>query len=757
MIEDLELRSLFKTESEEHLRLLEEGLLRLEGNPTDRKTLEEVFRGAHSLKGGAAMLGLRSIEQLAHGFEDVLNAARQGKVVLASGEIDRLCKQLDTMRRFVDEAVSDTPGDATSAHALMRIGGGDSTGLAVQAVPTLMAKDEIEKASDPPESDGVQAPTVTPDASSGRYRIDTMRVEPQKLDALMKQANELTVAKIHIARRLTQIEELMTLCEEWSREIFAAHHAIHANENGGGPHAGPQLTAAWLRRNRERIERLGALVNDLRTVAYEDSDRLDSVVTTLEESIRNIRLLPLATIFQLFPRMVRDLARDQAKEVQLIIEGGETTADKRILEEMKDPLMHMIRNAIDHGLETPEERQRCGKPRLGTIRLRARLTSSNLVIEVVDDGRGLDLERIKGTALKRGLRREEDFAAMTPAQIQALIFAPGFSTSPLVTDVSGRGVGLDVVSANVERLKGSIQVDSSLGYGCTLRICLPRALAATRVLIVMADRRPYALPIEYVYTTRLISSQEIFPIEEMETIVVDGKPVSLAPLSALLGISSPAAADKESKAPEPGRPRPCIILSVGEGQIGLFVDALLDEQEVVVKPHTAILKRVRNVSGATILGTGEVCMVLSPPDLLQSMRRRPARMAPQPSTPQPRQKKAILLVEDSITTRTQEKRILESAGYEVMAAVNGVDALQKLASRAFDAVVSDVEMPSMDGLTLTGRIRREPKYNELPIILVTSLASEEDKRRGIEVGANAYIAKPTFDQGLLLDTLRRFI
>jgi two-component system, chemotaxis family, sensor kinase CheA len=273
----------------------------------------------------------------------------------------------------------------------------------------------------------------------------------------------------------------------------------------------------------------------------------------------------------------------------------------------------------------------------------------------------------------------------------------------------------------------------------------------------MADRRSYALPIEYVHTTRLVSLQEIFPIEGVETIVVDGNPVSVAPLSALLGISSHAAAVKEPKLPEPDKPRSCTIVSVGEDQIGLFVDALLDEQEVVVKPHAGILKRVRNVSGATILGTGEVCMVLSPPDLLQSMRKRPAHMLREPSHPTPRQKHVILLVEDSITTRTQEKRILESAGYEVVTAVNGVDALQKLAGHAFDAVVSDVEMPSMDGLTLTERVRREPKYNELPIILVTSLASEEDKRRGVEVGANAYIAKPTFDQALLLDTLRRLI
>jgi two-component system chemotaxis sensor kinase CheA len=785
MIEDLELRYLFKTESEEHIRRLEEGLLRLESDPTDGETLEEVFRGAHSLKGGSGMLGLRDIERLAHGFEDVLNDARHGKVILSSEAIDQLCKQLDTMRGLVDEAVSDAPGGTPTASAPWPGHGVETMLPNAPAVPAVVAEGGLEAASDlleaeetqtalaPQEADllgpaGMSPPipagpsgeaihTVPLEAQPGRYRIDTMRVEPQKLDTLMKQAGELTVAKIRVARRLTQIEELVALHEEWSRELFASQPPGLADRNGNGTHGGTHRLAVPLQRDRERIERLGTLVNGLRNVAYEDSARLDSVAAALEEGIRNIRLLPLTTIFQLFPRMVRDLARQQAKEVQLIVEGGDTTADKRILEEMKDPLMHMIRNAVDHGLEPPGERQRCGKPCLGTVRLRARLTPANLVIEVADDGRGLDLERIKSTALKRRLRREEELAAMTPAQIQSLIFAPGFSTSPLVTDVSGRGVGLDVVWANVERLKGNIQVESSPGQGCTLRICLPRTLAATRVLIVMADRRPYALPVEYVYTARLVSPQEIFPIEGMDTIVVDGKPVSTAHLSTLLEIPPRAAAVKGSGAPDPDKPRSCIILSIGDDLIGLFVDALLDEQEVVVKPHAPILTRVRNVSGATILGTGEVCIVLNPLDLLQAVRKRPAQTVRETLRPEPQQKHVVLLVEDSITTRTQEKRILESAGYEVVAAVNGVDALQKLSSRAFDAVISDVEMPHMDGLTLSERIRREPKYNELPIILVTSLASEEDKRRGIEVGANAYIAKPTFDQRLLLDTLRRLI
>jgi len=785
MIEDLELRSLFRTESEEHLRILEEGLLYLESHPTDGKALQEVFRGAHSLKGSAAMLGLHHIERLAHRLEDVLNAARQGKAVLSSAAIDELCTQLDTMRQLVDEVVSEAPTQMTSTSSLQPLSGLEVPTTSVQAVTLGLPEGDHEAASEPLEADEVQVPqtlqpahlarpaamapllsypaaseplpTAAVEVPAGRYRVETMRVEPQKLDMLMKHVSELTVAKIRIARRLTQIEELVTLGEEWARDLFAAQRSARTGPHDAGRLSEAPRVAALFQRDRERLERLGTLLNDLRNMAYEDSARLDSVVSTLEEAIRNIRLLPLATIFQLFPRMVRDLARDQAKEVQLIIEGGDITADKRILEEMKDPLMHMIRNAIDHALEAPAERQRCGKPRPGTIHLRARITPSNLVIEVADDGRGLDLERIKDTALKRRLRHEEELSSMTPAQLQALIFAPGFSTSPIVTDMSGRGVGLDVVGANVERLKGSIQVESSPGQGCTFCICLPRALATTRALIVVVDRRPYALPIEYVYTTRLVSPQQIFPIEGMDTLVVDGQPVSLAYLSTLLDIAPQKSALQQSKTADVDQPRACMILTVGDDLIGLFVDALLDEQEVVVKSHSAILKRVRNVSGATILGTGDVCLVLNPWDLVRSVRQRPARQLQESPAPKPQRKPTILLVEDSITTRTQEKRILEGAGYDVVVAVNGVDALQKLSSRAFDAVVSDIEMPHMDGLTLTEKIRGEPKYNELPIILVTSLASEDDKRRGVEVGANAYIGKPTFDQGILLDTLRRLI
>lgn len=331
-----------------------------------------------------------------------------------------------------------------------------------------------------------------------------------------------------------------------------------------------------------------------------------------------------------------------------------------------------------------------------------------------------------------------------------------------MTDVSGRGVGLDVVRTTVERLKGTIQVESAPGVGCTFRIQLPMTLATVRVLIVSVDRRIYALPVECVQTLRLVAPQEIFAMEGRQTMVLDGHPVSVARLAELLELPSNGSATRSqgpgaSASPQTPELLPCIILSIGAEQLGLCVEALVDEQEVVLKPHSAILQRVRNVSGATILETGEVCIVLNPHDLLKTAQRRAAPVTPERAIAAAERQRVILLVEDSITTRTQEKRILESGGYEVVTAVDGLDAFTKLQTRAFDAVVSDIQMPHLDGLTLTARILQDKQYQELPIILVTALATEEDKRRGIEVGANAYITKPTFDQKVLLDTLQRLV
>lgn len=562
--------------------------------------------------------------------------------------------------------------------------------------------------------------------ATSEFKIETVRVDTRILDMLMTQAGELAVTKTHVARHVAEMEEVVELWEELGKKVGAY---------GDTP--------------------LQSMLQNLKSKMSEDSARLDFIAGKIEDGIGKIRLVPLSTIFNLYPRMVRDMAREKGKEVNLVVEGGDVTADKRIIEEMKDPVMHMIRNSIDHGVEGPEERERVGKPRTGTIGLGAYQTGGSIFIEVSDDGKGLDIETIKRTAIKRKVCTEEELAAMTPSQIEALIFTTGFSTSPFVTEVSGRGVGLDVVRKNVERLKGSVSLETSPGAGCRFVVKLPLTLATVRVLIVEVDGRGYAIPVEYVETSRFVSREEIFTVAGRNTISFDGQPVSVARLSELLELSVQPSAISRQLIANPGSP--CLILSVNKERIGLLVDALVDEQEVVLKPHSAILKHVRNVSGATILATGEVCMVLNHTGLLKSVRKAEAPAAPERPVEEAAWKKGVLLVEDSITTRTQEKRILEGAGYEVVTAVDGVDAFSKLNSRPFDAVVSDILMPNMDGLTLTEKIRQDKRFKELPVILVTTLASDEDRKRGLEAGANAYIAKPTFDQKVLLEILSRLV
>lgn len=738
MIEDRELRDLFKAESAEHLQKLDEGLLRLEKEPGNTALLAEVMREAHSLKGAARMLGLIDIETLSHRLEDMLNAAKKGETTLTPEAIDSMYKTLDAVKKLVHEAITEESQELGVGSSELK-----KVEDEVEKIRSYEVKEDRFSSSQLPTFSTSQAETPKSKIEGEAFKIETVRVDTNKLDALMTQIGELSVTKLRIALRPAEIEEIIGLWEEVNKSWELGVRSSEFKSKAG---------------------KLGNILNKLMASAYEDGSKLEFVSDELEDGIRAIRLMPLSTIFSLFPRMVRDMAKAQSKEAELVIEGGETSADKRIIEEMKDPLMHMMRNAIDHGIEKPEERERTGKPRSGTINLKAYQTATNIVIEVKDDGKGLDLDAIRRAAVKKKVCREEELAVMTPSQVQSLIFVSGFSTSSFVTDVSGRGVGLDVVRNNVEQLKGTIQIESTPGSGCTLRVQLPITLATTRVLIAAVNGRSYAIPVEHVLTTIRVRKEDVFTIEGRETVVFEGQPVSVARLSELLEIRQHSAVSyqmsAQSKIQNPKseiEAIPCILISIGDDKLGLLVDELLDEQEIVLKPHSVILKRVRNVSGTTILGTGEVCMVLNPQDLIKSVRKREAPISEVKPSEEEAGKKVILFAEDSLTTRTQVKRILEGAGYEVEAAADGMEAFSKLGTRSFDALVTDILMPNMDGLTLTEKVRQDKKYKELPIVLVTSLASDEDRKKGMEAGANAYITKPAFDQKILLETLKRLI
>lgn len=829
MIDDPELRDIYKTACAERMQKLEECLMHLEKHPGDREQLEDFLREIHTLKGDSRMLGVQGVETLTHQIEEVLAGVKRGESNLTAELCDRLYQGLDAMRQFVHEAVTGAAPSVNLFYVLARLMGAQSTpanedeellpadtpiftepvaaadiplfesdlfpeppvtalGYDLFSEPSLTEPSEAIAASfdlldddffllEPPvlpkilptpaslpvkqpepipipEAKAKPQPAPTAEASktaqTSNHQIDTIRVEPQKLDTLMTQAGELTVTKLRIAQRMGEIEEILTLWEEWSRDAFVHRSVFDKIERGLQANNIKQLQN-FQHRSEQRLERLGSLINHLKSTAYEDTARLDIVTGELESGIKTLRLLPLSNMFALFPRLVRDLAKQQGKEINLVIEGGDTKADKRILEEMKDPLLHLLRNAVDHGIETPQERENSGKPRTATIHLRGYQTASSIGIEVTDDGRGLNIDSIKRTAVRRGLHREEELEAMTTAQIQSLIFAPGFSTRTTVTEISGRGVGLDVVRANVERMKGTIQIESLPGMGCEFRIKLDTTLATTQVLIVEVNRMSYALPVEFVQTNLLVSRQEIFALEGSQTIAIEGQPISVAWLDDLLELPAIAPSLKSA-----AKMLPCVVLQVGGDRLGLLVDALLDRQDIVLKPQSKLLKRVRNVTGATILGTGEVCMVLNPQDLLKSVQKKPVAVHTS-EFQQVQTKQKLLLVEDSIIIRTQVKRLLEGAGYDVTAAVDGADGFNKLRTGSFDAVISDVQMPNLDGLGLAAKIRQHKEYQELPIILVTTLASDEDKRRGAEAGANAYLTKGTFDQKLLLDTLNRLI
>ncbi|EKU99045.1 chemotaxis protein histidine kinase-like protein [Leptolyngbya sp. PCC 7375] len=656
--------------------------------------------------------------------------------------------------------------DVNLEHPVLKRSTPDDSSVVITPPPTIEEETTLARGADlespvsrsltPDEPQETTQQSSQPETVSNEgYHIDTIRVEATRLDTLMTQASELAVTKRRITRRMDDIDQVLLFWENWVRDSLKQRLTLNSLENAQSTDQALNSIQALQQTTDERLDQLGDLLKRLRNTSYEDSAQLETLSNDLESGILKLRQVPLSSMFNLFPRMVRDLARQQRKSINLVIEGEDIQADKRILEEMKAPLNHLIRNAIDHGIEAPSERLAMDKVSMATICIKARQRNNRLEIEVIDDGRGLSLESIKRTALQRGLYTEAQLEKMDDEELQYLIFTPGFSTRTVVTEISGRGVGLDVVRVNVERLKGTIQIDSTPGRGCTFRFTINTSLATESALIVEANQASYAIPVESIENMIRVIPQDIFTLDGNPAITFRENPLSVAWLTDLLGLPVSVATQPQLNSVNPSVP--CVVLKVGPSQLGIFVDSLIDQQDIVLKPHSKLLKQVRNISGATILGSGEVCMVLSPQDLIKSSRGEEigAKVTDwDPTAVKPK----VLLVEDSIPIRTQVRRILEGAGYQVTTAVDGLDGFNKLQTGdSYAAVVSDVEMPNLSGLELTTRIRQEAQYEKLPIILVTTLAKDEDKQRGADAGANAYITKGDFDQSLLLTTLRSLI
>ncbi len=746
----------FIGEARDHLQAMTQTLLLLEkaGEGDGRAPLlADVFRAAHSLKGAARAVDQRGIEQVAHRLESVFGLLQRGELQGSPALWDLLYQALDGLGALVEQAESGEAATVDVATLAKRLDEAIAGQLPAAPMPEPIPEPPppLPVAEEPP----VLAKSTPAPASDGATRSaeETVRVSTSKLDALLAEAGELQVTQIAMEHHLADFDALRQQVEAWQatarKQRFSQRTARPAPNGGRAGSTESQARRALLAQHEGWLETIGSQMEALGRNLHRDGRRLAQITQAFQEEVRRARMLPLSTLFDIFPRMVRDLARTEGKEVTLQLEGGETEVDRSLLEQLKDPLIHLIRNSVDHGIETPDEREALGKPRGGTITLRAAQQGSRIVLEIEDDGRGIDGERVRRAAVAKGLLTAEAARTLGQQETLWLIFRSGFSTTTQVTELSGRGIGMDVVRENVERLNGLVEVASEPGRGTLLTLMLPLTVATTLCLLLRAGGQQMALPVSNVTRLLRVRPAEVGHAAGREVIRVGEQPVILAHLAQALKLPA---------APLPPEGMPAILLGAAERRTAFLVEALLGAQEVVIKPLPRPLPRVRGVAGATILGTGEVIVVLNAAELLRATSQgggTPLAPAAPPGAPVTVQR--ILVADDSITTRTLEKNILEVAGFEVHAVADGEEAWRLLQAGNYDLLISDVEMPRMGGIELTHQVRASAAHKALPIILVTSLDSREDRERGAEAGADAYVVKSAFDQETLLETIERLI
>jgi two-component system, chemotaxis family, sensor kinase CheA len=755
--EDLlrELLATFRTEATERLGSANRAMVALEDEPDPahrRELVAVLFREVHSLKGASGAVGLSDIQELSHQLESLFESAREGES-LPPERHDEIYHKLDAIGALVAtvaEPVDDGIADLEKFTA----------GEAV-ADPDPPAPVEASRSEDPSPSADQSPPDQSPPGERpARISDETVRVATSKLDALMGQVGELMVASSGSERRVDQVADLHDAIidrERRWREVRPRYRKLLGdleNANGGGATlsgaAVKDLRAllSFVHESDGRDQTLVRDVSDLRHRVRSDQRRFDQVVSALQDEVRRTRMLPMTSVFSTLPRLVRDVARSLGKEVTLEIDGADIEVDRSVLENIKDPLSHLLRNAVDHGIEDPDERVRKGKPRRARIQLLARQKGDAIDIKLTDDGAGIDLRRLKVIAVKKGFVTESVAEGMSDRDATSLIFRSGFTTSPMITDISGRGVGLDVVRDSVEKMNGLIEVSSEAGAGTSFVITLPLSIATTQCLFVAAGEGKFALPVTNVVRIQRVLPDDVVQAEGRDALLVDGRPTPLVHLADVLGVDR-----RETEGAGHA-----LIVGSAEKCTAFLVEGFEGAQEVVIKALPEPFERVRFAAGATITGAGEVVMILNVGDLTRAARSGSSRTAKRDAKTTVEQKRPVILIaDDSIVTRTLEKNILEAAGYDVRIASDGLEAWNVLETAGVDLLVSDIEMPNVDGYVLTEKVRADERFSTLPVVLVTSLDSRAHRERGIEVGADAHIVKHAFSQDRLLDTIQRLI
>lgn len=809
------LMAAFRMEADEHLRAIINGLLELEKSSDEdgRATMiENMYREAHSLKGASRSVNMTLIEAVCQAVESVFSGLKAKRIQGSTDLFDALHRAADIMvellgepegvaiqpivdelERFESGAAASSPRRGGPRKKAARKGasrekyskGQVTPEVSSQAEPeALVADSSLEAAESKASQAGPPVETVpreTAESDRGAVRgaenvlsgspvkdrllqSDTVRISVDKLDPLMRQVGEMVLVKLTSRRRVEDLMRVMSAIDLWKQKwaSLSSHGkgagALLNLRGRSGESAGADGELAklmdFLDWNESCVKSLELKLKELAKSAEAEARLHGGMVDDLLEDMMNVLMLPCSSLLEMFPKLARDLSREAGKEVNLEIRGGDLEIDRRILDEMKDPLIHLVRNAIDHGIEAVGERESMGKPRVGTLTIAISQVSGNQIELVVsDDGAGIDAARVREAARRRGMLSEQEKDRLDGQDALSLVFRSEVSTSPVVTNISGRGLGLAIVREKVENLGGSVSVATAPQIGASFKIVLPVTLSTFRGTLVNACDQLFIIPTSNVERVARIKKDVVKTVGNRDTIEVNGRAVPLIRLGDVLGLQ------RSAKKVEDTEYIPVLILRSAETLFSFSVETILQEQEVLVKTLGKQLSRVRNVAGATVLGSGKLVPILNVPDLIKSASKGarggigPAIRVEELES----RTKSVLVVEDSITSRMLLKNILESSGYKVTTSVDGVEAWNVLKKDPFDLVVSDVEMPRMDGFELTSNIRGDERLSEIPVVLVTSLGSREDRERGIEVGANAYIVKGSFDQNNLLETVERLV
>lgn len=724
---DPAMMSLFRLEVEEQTNVLNNGLLTLENQPQATQPLEALMRAAHSIKGAARIVGLDAAVNLAHVMEDCFVAAQNQSLQLDANFIDILLSGVDLLHALSQVSDPDLPAWLTqhSDH--------------IESLRSLIAT----RASSPnslPVPTPVAAPTIEPpepEEPRGANRV--VRVGAENLNRIMGLAGEALIE----ANSLPKFADALLKVRSHQIELAKSLETFE-QKTVGNPALTPE-DQALLEIVRRQEQDCRNLLGDRMTELEDYIRRTTNLCDRLYREVITSHLRPFEEGVQGFSRMVRDLARSLNKQVKLEIVGETTAVDRDILAKLEAPLTHLLRNAIDHGIELPETRIAVGKPSEGTIRLEAAHRGGMLAITIADDGKGIDLQTLRQHVLDQQLATAEIATQLSDSELLEFLFLPGFSLSQQVTEISGRGVGLDIVKSMAQEVGGTVRAASQLGKGTSFHFQLPLTLSVIRTLLVEVSGEAYAFPLSRIDQIVTVTKSEITVVENRQYITLDQKHIGLIPLHQVLDLPMPTAS------PDPVW---VVVLSDQASSYGLVIDRCLGERELVVRPLDPRLGKVQDISAAALMGDGSLVLILDVSDLVRSLNtlltqgRLTKIAATQPSTV--RDAKRVLVVDDSITVREMERKLLQNRGYIVDIAVDGMEGWNAVRSYPYDLVISDIDMPRMNGIELIKAIKRHSRLQSIPVIVVSYRDREDDRIQGLEAGADYYLTKSSFHDDTLI-------